>query len=162
MAFPTLGIGATGWPTHEKNMEIKIRNIEDIEEGAGKFLSVLGERRHIAFHAGMGAGKTTFISALCSLLGMEDEATSPTFSIVNEYQGRDEAGNLKKVYHFDFYRIETPEEALDLGLDDYFDSDALCLMEWPENVAEFLPEDTLDVRISVDEEGTRIITVPDC
>ena len=139
-------------------MEIRIENIDKIGAAAGEFLSRIGSRRHIAFHAGMGAGKTTFISALCACAGMEDEATSPTFSIVNEYRSAACAGQpAKRIFHFDFYRIETPEEALDLGLDDYFDSGALCLMEWPENVEDFLPEDTLEVQIDVMADGSRVI-----
>lgn len=148
-------------------MEIRVENIADLDAAAREFLKAIGDRRHVAFHARMGAGKTTFISAICKALGMEDEATSPTFSIVNEYHaasgGRDDGlaggSNLvpDRIYHFDFYRIETPEETLDLGLDDYFDSGALCLMEWPENVEYFLPEDTLDVYIDVDEKGVRVI-----
>ncbi len=134
-------------------MKIEIENIEQIDAGAREFLRVIGDRRHIAFHASMGAGKTTFISALCRAMGVEDETTSPTFSIVNEYRDRDD----KRIFHFDFYRIETPEETLDLGLDDYFDSGALCLMEWPENVEDFLPDDLLDVYIDVDEKGSRTI-----
>lgn len=159
-------------------MEIEIRGTEELGRAAREFLEAIGERRHIAFHGGMGAGKTTFISALCKELGMEEEATSPTFSIVNEY-GRSEGtevpspcgtaqGNkfpsscrTARVFHFDFYRIETPEETMDLGLDDYFDSGDLCLMEWPENVEAFLPEDTLDVSIRVEEDGTRVITIPE-
>ena len=142
-------------------MEIKIKTIDDLEKGAKDFLSAAGGHRHIAFHAGMGAGKTTFIAALCRVMGVEDEVNSPTFSIVNEYQTADSGGKRQTVYHFDFYRIETPEETLDLGLDDYFDSGRLCLMEWPENVADFLPEDTLDVEIKVDEDGTRTVIIPD-
>lgn len=134
-------------------MEIRVENIKNIDAGAREFLRAIGDRRHIAFHAAMGAGKTTFISAICKALGVEDETTSPTFSIVNEYRG--EGG--ERIFHFDFYRIETPEETLDLGLDDYFDSGALCLMEWPENVEDFLPEDLLDVYIDVDNDGARVV-----
>ena len=137
-------------------MEIRIENIGDISSAAQEFIRSIGPRRHIAFHGGMGAGKTTFISALCQALAMEDEATSPTFSIVNEYRGAGEGG-IGRIFHFDFYRIESPEETLDLGLDDYFDSGALCLMEWPENVEEFLPEDTLDVCLEVEPSGARVI-----
>lgn len=133
-------------------MEIRIGNIDEIGSAAQEFLRAVEGRRHIAFHGSMGAGKTTFISALCDALGMEDEATSPTFSIVNEYRGA-----TGRVYHFDFYRIETPEETLDLGLDDYFDSGALCLMEWPENVEDFLPDDTLHVAIEETPGGGRVI-----
>ncbi len=148
-------------------MEIRVENIADLDGAARDFLQAIGDRRHIAFHAEMGAGKTTFISALCKALGVEDEASSPTFSIVNEYHAAGRVGcdmhesgpapGSDKIYHFDFYRIETPEETLDLGLDDYFDSGAMCLMEWPENVEDFLPEDTLDVYIEVDAEGVRVI-----
>ncbi|MDE6339269.1 MAG: tRNA (adenosine(37)-N6)-threonylcarbamoyltransferase complex ATPase subunit type 1 TsaE [Muribaculaceae bacterium] len=134
-------------------MEIEIRNIEDLPGAARKFLNAMGEHRHFAFHAPMGAGKTTFISALCKEMGSEDEASSPTFSIVNEYAV---PGTLP-IYHFDFYRIETVEELMDMGLDDYWDSNALCLMEWPENAADFMPEDTIDVEIDVRDDGSRLV-----
>lgn len=137
-------------------MEIRVNSIDDIGNAASQFLAALGDRKHIAFRAGMGAGKTTFISALCAEMGIGDEVTSPTFSIVNEYHV-DNGGCAGTVYHFDFYRIETPEETLDLGLDDYFDSGRLCLMEWPENVEFFLPDDTVDVYIEVDNDGVRTI-----
>ena len=152
-------------------MEIRVENIADLDSAAREFLRAIGHRRHVAFRAGMGAGKTTFISALCKALGAEDEVSSPTFSIVNEYHADGATGmptgkaaeesSPFKIYHFDFYRIETPEETLDLGLDDYFDSGALCLMEWPENVEDFLPDDTLDVYIDVDETGVRTICIAD-
>lgn len=135
--------------------KIRIENPEALESAAREFIEALGEHRHVAFHGAMGAGKTTFISALCRVLGSEDEASSPTFSLVNEYVVGD--GSLP-VYHFDFYRIETPEEAMDMGLDDYWDSGALCLMEWPENVEDFLPDDLLDVNIDVLEDGSRLLT----
>ena len=135
-------------------MKIEIRNITDLPAAAETFMKAMGGRKHFAFHAPMGAGKTTFISELCKILGAEDEASSPTFSIVNEYAVPGE----KSVFHFDFYRIETVEELLDMGLDDYWDSGAVCLMEWPENALDFLPEDTVDVNIEVGEDGSRVIT----
>ena len=135
-------------------MKIEIRNISDLPAAAETFMKAMGGRKHFAFHAPMGAGKTTFISELCKILGAEDEASSPTFSIVNEYAVPGE----KPVFHFDFYRIETVEELLDMGLDDYWDSGAVCLMEWPENALDFLPEDTVDVNIEVGEDGSRVIT----
>lgn len=135
-------------------MKIEIRNITDLPAAAETFMKAMGGRKHFAFHAPMGAGKTTFISELCKILGAEDEASSPTFSIVNEYAVPGE----KPVFHFDFYRIETVEELLDMGLDDYWDSGAVCLMEWPENALDFLPEDTVDVKIEVGEDGSRVIT----
>ena len=149
-----------------ESMEIRIKSIEDLGEAARVFARGMGDRRHFAFRGGMGAGKTTFIAALCRTLGCEDEATSPTFSIVNEYRAdppADDSGNMPsapggRVYHFDFYRIESREETLDLGLDDYFDSGCICLMEWPENVEDFLPDDTVDVRIDVADDGERTLS----
>ena len=142
-------------------MEIQISDIDHLGQGARKFIEVLGNRRHVAFEAPMGAGKTTFIAALCHELGMEDEASSPTFSIINEYHPAPESKDSRIVYHFDFYRIESPEETLDLGLDDYFDSDALCLMEWPGNVDGFLPDDVVEVVIRVNDDGSRTLIIPD-
>lgn len=135
-------------------MTIRVLSESGLDAAAREFLDAAAGRRHIAFIGPMGAGKTTFISALCRAAGVTDDVSSPTFSIINEY--RDAAGG--PVYHFDFYRIGTPEEALDLGLDEYFSSGALCLMEWPENVAAFLPDDTLAVRISPEADGARVIT----
>ena len=103
----------------------------------------------------MGAGKTTFTTALCRRLGVRTDAvSSPTFAIVNEYR----TGSGEPVYHFDFYRINKLEEALDIGLYDYLDSGALCLMEWPENIEELLPEETLKVSIAVGPDGSRTLT----
>lgn len=139
-------------------MKIKIEDIGQLPKAAARFAGAMGSSRHFAFHAPMGAGKTTFISALCRRLGAVDEVSSPTFSIVNEYA----VDGALPVYHFDFYRIETPEEAMDMGLPDYWDSGSVCLMEWPENVADFLPDDTVDVEIAVLPDGSREITMPDC
>ncbi len=135
-------------------MKITIATEDKIGRAAREFLSAVGDRRHIAFHAPMGAGKTTFISALCRVSGVEDDITSPTFSIINEYRDRED----RPIFHFDFYRIDNDAQALDLGLDEYFDSGALCLMEWPENADRFLPDDTLDVDIAVADDGARVIT----
>ena len=138
-------------------MRITIANESETGRAAREFLESLGTRRHVALRAPMGVGKTTLTAAVCRELGVTDDVTSPTFSIINEYVDRE--GN--PVYHFDFYRIDTEAQALDLGLDEYFDSGALCLMEWPENVEGFLPDDTLDVTISVADDGTRTITFED-
>ncbi len=133
---------------------IRIESLSGLERAAKEFLQAIGDRRLIAFYAPMGAGKTTFTAALCKVLGVQEDAvSSPTFAIVNEY--RTAAG--ESVYHFDFYRIENPQEALDIGLYDYLDSGALCLMEWPENIEQLLPEETLKVRIGVEPDGTRTI-----
>ncbi len=143
-------------------MNISISNIEDLPRAAAEFVAAMGDNRHFAFHAPMGAGKTTFISALCAALGSEYEASSPTFSIVNEYAVAPDAvapGGSDKIYHFDFYRVETVEELLDMGLDDYWDSGSVCLMEWPENALGFLPDDTVDVRIEVLPDDSRMLTV---
>lgn len=133
--------------------EIKINGTKDLEHAAKEFLDNIGSSRIIAFYGGMGAGKTTFITAVCKVLGVEDVVNSPTFTIVNEY--RTAAGEA--VYHFDFYRINKLSEAIDIGLGEYFDSDGLCLIEWPEMVEELLPEETLRVRILVDDEETRTL-----
>lgn len=139
------------------NMEIRIATEAEIDGGARTLLDLIGDRRHIALEGPMGAGKTTLTAALCRVLGVSDEVNSPTFSIINEY--RDREGN--PVYHFDFYRIENPAEALDLGLEEYFDSGALCIMEWSGNVSEFLPDDTLEVTIRVGEDGSRLVAIKD-
>jgi tRNA threonylcarbamoyladenosine biosynthesis protein TsaE len=119
----------------------------------------MDDRTIYAFDGEMGAGKTTFISALCQALGVEaEEANSPSFAIVNEYRSETTA---ELIYHFDLYRLETIEEALDLGIEDYFDSGALCLLEWPERVEDLLPDDTVRVEIRVNEDKTRDIIVND-
>ena len=138
--------------------QIKISGLEDLKRGAKEFLDAVGENRLIAFYAPMGAGKTTFITAVCKALGVEEDAiSSPTFAIVNEYRGR----GGRPIFHFDFYRIEQPAEALDIGLYDYLDSGELCLMEWPENVEALLPEETLQVHIEVAPDGTRTLSWED-
>ena len=131
---------------------INIDGLSDLPRAAGEFLQAIGERTPVAFYAPMGAGKTTFITALCKALGVEEDAvSSPTFAIVNEYRG----GGGRPIFHFDFYRIEKETEALDIGLYDYLDSGELCLMEWPENIEALLPEETLKVRITVLPDGFR-------
>ena len=135
--------------------QIKISGLEDLKRGAEEFLDAVEENRLIAFYAPMGAGKTTFITAVCKALGVEEDAiSSPTFAIVNEYRGR----GGRPIFHFDFYRIEQPAEALDIGLYDYLDSGELCLMEWPENVEALLPEETLQVHIEVAPDGSRTLS----
>ena len=137
---------------------IVIPSLSEIDRAAEEFLRRIGEHRLVAFRASMGAGKTTFITALCRRLGVRSDAvSSPTFAIVNEY--RTAAG--EPVYHFDFSRITKPEEALDIGLYDYLDSGALCLMEWPENIEALLPEETLSVSITVGPDGTRTLSWED-
>ncbi len=138
--------------------QIQIAGLQDLERAAREFLQLLGGRTLVAFYAPMGAGKTTFTTALCKVLGVEEDAiSSPTFAIVNEYRGK----GGRPVFHFDFYRIESPSEALDIGLYDYLDSGELCLMEWPENVEGLLPEETLRVQISVQPDGSRLLSWED-
>ena len=138
--------------------EIVIRDLQDLERAAGQFLKEIGDHKLIAFHAPMGAGKTTFTTAVCKALGVrEDAISSPTFAIVNEYR----AGDGSPVFHFDFYRITRLEEALDIGLYDYLDSGCLCLMEWPENIEALLPEETLVVSIRVGADGSRTLSWED-
>ena len=134
--------------------EIHIAGLADLDRAAGEFLDAIGDARLVAFYAPMGAGKTTFTTALCRRLGVDEDAvSSPTFAIVNEY--RTAAG--ESVFHFDFYRIDNPAEALDIGLYDYLDSGCLCLMEWPENIEPLLPEETLRVHIRVEPDGSRTL-----
>ena len=126
--------------------EIIVKDLSGLQAAAKEFLSLTSAHKLIAFYAPMGAGKTTFTTALCRELGVrEDTVSSPTFAIVNEYR----IPSGESVYHFDFYRIEKAEEALDIGLYDYLDSGSLCLMEGPENIESLLPEDCLKVHIEV-------------
>ncbi|MBR4131043.1 MAG: tRNA (adenosine(37)-N6)-threonylcarbamoyltransferase complex ATPase subunit type 1 TsaE [Bacteroidaceae bacterium] len=136
-------------------MEIKIENTQNLTVAAQKFVDEMGENRVFAFYGKMGAGKTTFIKAICEALGVEDVVTSPTFAIVNEYA--DAKG--EPVYHFDFYRIKNLREAYDIGCEEYFYSGYPCFIEWPELVEELLPEDTVSVRIEVLENEGRIVTI---
>ena len=133
-------------------MEIKIQDLGHIREAAREFIENIGDHTVFAFYGKMGAGKTTFIKAICEELGVEDVITSPTFAIVNEYTAQGEP-----VYHFDFYRIKKLEEVYDMGFEDYFYSGSLCLIEWPELIEEVLPEDAVKVSIQEKEDGSRAI-----
>lgn len=136
-------------------MEITIPDTAHLPEAARQFADAMGQRRVFAFNGKMGAGKTTFIKAVCEALGVEDVVTSPTFAIVNEYAD----GEGRPVYHFDFYRIKNLREAYDMGCEEYFYSGAPCFIEWPEMVEDLLPEDTVTVDIQVHEDGHRTVTV---
>lgn len=138
--------------------EIIIKDLSSIEEAARQFISQSAAHKLIALYGAMGAGKTTFTRALCEALGVSGDAvSSPTFAIVNEYKSS-KAGSI---YHFDFYRITKNEEALDIGLYDYLDSGCLCIMEWAENIADLLPEETLVVRIEVADDLSRRLSWED-
>ena len=135
---------------------ISIKSLADIDSSAAEFLRLTEGRRLIAFYAPMGAGKTTFITAICRALGVRDDAVaSPTFAIVNEYL----SASGESIYHFDFYRITKDAEALDIGLYDYLDSGSLCLMEWPEKIDEILPEGTVKVYIEELPDKSRILSI---
>lgn len=134
-------------------MEITLKSIDKIDEAAREFIEGMGDNTIFAFYGKMGAGKTTFIKAICEALGVQDVINSPTFAIVNEYM----AGNGEPIYHFDFYRIKKEQEVLDIGYEDYIYSDCLCLMEWPELIEDLLPEDAVKVTIEEQEDGSRII-----
>ncbi|MGL5785980.1 MAG: tRNA (adenosine(37)-N6)-threonylcarbamoyltransferase complex ATPase subunit type 1 TsaE [Bacteroidales bacterium] len=135
-------------------MELQIKSLDTIQDTAREFIRQMGDSTVFAFHGEMGAGKTTFIKAMCEVLGVEDVINSPTFAIVNEYRS-DLTGEL--IYHFDFYRINKIEEAYDFGYEDYFFSGSLCFIEWPEKIEELLPGDVIDVYISENEDGTRTV-----
>ncbi len=137
-------------------MEIKIQSLDQIHEAARQFIAEMGDNTVFALYGKMGAGKTTFIKAVCEELGVSDVITSPTFAIVNEYRS-DTAGEL--IYHFDFYRIKKIEEVYDMGYEDYFDSGAVCFIEWPELIDDLLPGDAVKVTITEQEDGSRIVTL---
>lgn len=136
-------------------MEIEIKSLEEINDAAIQFIQAMGDNTVFAFRGGMGAGKTTFIKAICENLGVSDVINSPTFAIVNEY--RSDSGEL--IYHFDFYRINKIEEVFDFGYEDYFYSGSLCFIEWPELVEDLLPADTVNVKIEVLPDNSRKIEI---
>ena len=135
---------------------IQIKSLETIREAAKAFIAAMDDRTVFAFYGAMGAGKTTFIKALCEELGVEDVINSPTFAIVNEYRS-ETTGEL--IYHFDFYRINKLSEAEDIGTEDYFYSGALCFIAWPEKIDELLPGDVVNVRIAENADGSRTVEV---
>ncbi len=134
-------------------VSIVVHSIDTLPQAAQQFIDHMGDARVFAFYGNMGAGKTTFIKALCECLGVTDTVTSPTFAIVNEYEGH------QPVYHFDFYRIRRVEEAYDLGFEEYCYSGHLCFIEWPELIEDLLPEDTVRVTIETLTDGSRRITM---
>ena len=158
-------------------ISIVIKDIDHIREAAREFIEHIGDHRVFAFYGKMGAGKTTFVKAICEELGVEDVITSPTFAIINEYTATPptaaanssfslrECGvanftlhSSLQIYHFDFYRIKKLEEVYDMGYEDYFYSGALCFIEWPELIEDILPDDAVRVSIAEQEDGSRIVS----
>ncbi|MCC8176722.1 MAG: tRNA (adenosine(37)-N6)-threonylcarbamoyltransferase complex ATPase subunit type 1 TsaE [Bacteroidales bacterium] len=137
---------------------ITVKSLDELPQAAREFVNLMGDATVFAFYGEMGAGKTTFINALSEALGVDSEQTSsPSFAIVNEYRS-DTTAEL--IYHFDLYRLESLEEALDMGIEDYFDSGALCLMEWPERIEALLPDDTVRVTIAENpDDHSRTISI---
>lgn len=135
---------------------LTIQNLDALPQAAREFINDMGDRTVVALHGEMGAGKTTFINALCRELGVESDPTaSPTFALVNEYRS-DTTAEL--IYHFDLYRLESLDEALDMGMEDYLDCGALCLIEWPDIIDPMLPDDTIDLHIAVNPDGSRTLS----
>ena len=132
-----------------------IRDLTSINETAKEFIAQMGDNRLFFFYGDMGAGKTTFIRAICKELGVTESVNSPTFAIVNEYTDREG----KPIYHFDFYRIEKEEEAFDFGYEDYFFSGNLCFVEWPEKIENLIPNEGISVYIQEEENGDRSVTL---
>lgn len=140
-----------------KKIEINIPSTEALQEATREFMAAMGDYTVFAFYGQMGAGKTTFINALCRELGVvEDVTNSPSFAIINEYRS-DTTAEL--IYHFDCYRLENEEEAIEIGTEDYFDCGAVCLIEWPERIEGLLPDDTVDVNITVNDDESRTMTL---
>ena len=138
-------------------MKIVVTDKSRLRYAAKQFLKETAGSRLLAFYGQMGSGKTTFIRALCSEMGVTDTVTSPSFTLINEYQ----CPGRPPVYHFDFYRIKKITEVLDFGIEEYFDSDSPCLMEWPELIEPLLPADTLRLLITVADDGSRVIETID-
>ena len=128
--------------------------VEELSEAAEILVNYFSTQRHFAFYGEMGSGKTTLIKAICAELGVKDVVNSPTYGLVNEYK----TGNGSKIYHFDFYRLNSIEEALDIGVEEYLNSTNYCLMEWPERIAALLLETIVNVSITVKGE-MRVISM---
>ena len=135
--------------------ELEIQSLDTIHKTAQEFIELIGDNTVFAFNGKMGAGKTTFIKAICEVMGVKETVNSPTFSIVNEY----ESANGRIIFHFDCYRINKVQEALDLGAEEYLYSGNLCFIEWSENIAPILPESIVNVNIEETENGKRKITL---
>jgi len=136
-------------------MKIEINDLSRIQSAAREFIGKMGDHKVFAFYGSMGAGKTTFIKAICEELGVKETVASPTFAIINEYKDK----NGSSIYHFDFYRINKLEEVYDFGYEDYFYSGSLCFIEWPELVEQVLPVKTVKISICEESNGSRIVQI---
>ncbi|HHT60845.1 MAG: tRNA (adenosine(37)-N6)-threonylcarbamoyltransferase complex ATPase subunit type 1 TsaE [Paludibacteraceae bacterium] len=136
-------------------MEFTIKSLKQLPEAAKWFVQNMGNDTLFSFEGVMGAGKTTFIKAICEELGVRDVVNSPTFAIINEYT----SGEGSPIYHFDFYRIKSPQEAIDFGLNDYLYSKNLCFMEWAQEVEALLPDHYVKVLIAENVRGERVVTL---
>lgn len=136
-------------------MEFTVQTEQELPKIAEQLIDVFGENRVVLFYGEMGAGKTTLIKQLCKVLSVEEETTSPTFSIVNEYLSK----NNQTIYHFDFYRIEEEAEVFDLGYEDYFYGGNYCFIEWPEKIPNLLPEENVKVEIQLLDDNSRRVLV---
>lgn len=140
-----------------KQINITIPSLDQLDDAAQQFMSHMGDYTVYAFYGEMGAGKTTFINALCRVLGVESDMTSsPSFAIINEYRS-DTTAEL--IYHFDCYRLEKVEDAVEIGTEDYLDSGAICLIEWPERIDDLLPDDMVRVDIKVNDDESRLLSM---
>ena len=136
-------------------MEIIIKDKRHLHTAAKQLLEQSGGKKIFAFYGTMGAGKTTIIKAICEYLGALDIVSSPTFTLVNEYR----TGTGESIFHIDFYRIKKQEEVYDFGIEEYLTGESYCFMEWPELIEEILPDETVRVRISVDENEQRLLLI---
>ena len=140
-----------------KKIEIEVASLEALDQAAHQFMEHMDDYTVYAFYGAMGAGKTTFINALCRALGVQSDMTgSPSFAIINEYRS-DTTAEL--IYHFDCYRLESEQEAIEIGAEDYLDCGALCLIEWPERIDNLLPDDMVRVDIAVRDDESRLVTM---
>lgn len=137
------------------DMEWTINHLNELSKVAAEFLEYVGEKTIFALYGPMGVGKTTFVKAIAECLGVEDDVSSPTFAIINEYVT--EKGDA--IYHFDFYRVNNITEAMDFGYEEYFFSGNKCFIEWPEKIAELLPEDIVNCYFSENPDGSRVLKV---
>ena len=131
-----------------------INNLESLPEAARKFLNKYKDKRIFAFFGDLGSGKTTFIKAICHAMHVADAVSSPTFSLINEYSNSQ--GQI--IYHMDFYRINSIDEALDIGIEEYFSSNHYCFIEWPEKIEPLLPPETVIIGIKADKQNKRVLT----